>query len=273
MIAALLASFAVALAAPWIARWWSGRGAWLLLGLPVALAVYVATLIPHIAAGAVPEAVRAWAPDMGVALALRCDGLGAIFALLITALGALVVAYSIPYLAHAHRRTRFFGYLLLFMSAMLGIVLADDLLVLYVFWELTTVASFLLIGFESEREQARGAAQQSLLVTSLCGLAMLAGFVLLSIAAGTSRISDIVAAGAEVRAHRLYAPALVLIALGAFAKSAQFPLHFRLPNAMSAPTPVSAYLHSATMVKAGIYLLARCRRAPAPGARAGRCRP
>lgn len=258
MTAALLISFAVALAAPWIARWRAGSGACLLVLLPAALAVYFAALVPMVAQGAAALAVRTWVPAMGVSLALRCDGLSLFFALLITVMGALVVAYSIRYLADTGQRGRFFAYLLLFMSAMLGIVLADDLFALYVFWELTSITSFLLIGFENAQDKARDAARQSLLVTSSCGLVMLAGFILLSIAAGgTFRISEIVERAGEVRAHGLYAPALVLIAIGAFAKSAQFPLHFWLPNAMSAPTPVSAYLHSATMVKAGIYLLAR----------------
>lgn len=258
MIAALLISFAVALAAPWIARRRAGRGAWLLVLLPAALAVYFAALVPTVAQGTAALAVRTWAPAMGVTLALRCDGLSLFFALLITVMGALVVAYSIRYLADTGQRGRFFAYLLLFMSAMLGLVLADDLFALYVFWELTSITSFLLIGFDNAQEKARSAARQSLLVTSSCGLVMLAGFILLSIAAGgTFRISEITERAGEVRAHGLYAPALVLIAIGAFAKSAQFPFHFWLPNAMSAPTPVSAYLHSATMVKAGIYLLAR----------------
>jgi multicomponent Na+:H+ antiporter subunit A len=258
MSAALLLSFAVALAAPWIARWRSGRGAWLLVLLPVALAGYYAALAPGVAGGAVLVAVYEWLPLLDVDLALRGDGLSLIFALLISVLGALVVAYSISYLGDVAHRGRFYAYLLLFMSAMLGIAFADNLLALYVFWELTSITSYLLIGFHSEREEARSAAQQSLVVTSACGLVMLAGFVLLSIAAGgTFRISEIVDRADAVRAHALYAPALVTIAIGAFAKSAQFPLHFWLPNAMAAPTPVSAYLHSAALVKAGVYLLAR----------------
>jgi multicomponent Na+:H+ antiporter subunit A len=152
---------------------------------------------------------------------------------------------------------RFFLYLLLFQASMLGLVLADNIITLFVFWELTTVTSYFLIGFDHASEQARRKAWQALLVTGIGGLALLAGFLLLAAAGGSMELSELVKAGDEIRSHALYPAILVLVLLGAFTKSAQLPFHFWLPNAMAAPTPVSAYLHSATMVKAGIYLLAR----------------
>ena len=152
---------------------------------------------------------------------------------------------------------RFYAWLLMFMSAMLGVVLADNILLLFVFWELTSFSSFMLIGFNHEEAASRGAALQALLVTSSGGLAMLAGLVMLGLIGGTFELSTLLTRGVMLQASPWYAPALILVLLGAFTKSAQFPFHFWLPNAMAAPTPVSAYLHSATMVKAGIYLLAR----------------
>src|SRR5690625_1589714 len=152
---------------------------------------------------------------------------------------------------------RFYLALLLFMASMLGVVLSDNLITLFVFWELTSFTSFMLIGFNHESPESRKSALQALLVTFGGGLALLAGVVLMGIAGGTMEISEILSSGDLIRNHGLYLPILILFLLGAFTKSAQFPFHFWLPNAMAAPTPVSAYLHSATMVKAGIYLLAR----------------
>jgi multicomponent Na+:H+ antiporter subunit A len=199
----------------------------------------------------------AWLPSLGVEIAFRLDGLSRLFALLITGIGAGVFLYAAAYLAGHPLQHRFLAVLMLFMAAMLGAVLADDLLLLFVFWELTSLASFLLIGFDSQRAEARRAAQQGLMVTVTGGLAMLAGILLLGRAAGTFSISAILAQGAMLAADPLTPLIIVLIAIGCFAKSAQWPLHFWLPNAMAAPTPVSAYLHSATMVKLGVYLLAR----------------
>src|SRR5262249_26045934 len=152
---------------------------------------------------------------------------------------------------------RFFSFILLFMGAMQGLVLSDSFLTLFVFWELTSITSFLLIGFDHGREPARRAALQALVVTGMGGLALLAGLLLITIATGAGSFSDLLAAGPFPAGSGLFLPALLLILAGAFTKSAQFPFHFWLPNAMEAPTPVSAYLHSATMVKAGVYLLAR----------------
>jgi multicomponent Na+:H+ antiporter subunit A len=190
-------------------------------------------------------------------LALRADGLGLLFALLVSGVGTLIVCYAGGYLKGHPQLGRFYGWLLTFMAAMLGVALADNLLLLFVFWELTSLSSYALIGFEHDREAARAAALQAFLVTGGGGLALLAGVILLGLAGGSLNVSALIAARHTLLSSPLYLPALCLILLGAFTKSAQFPFHFWLPNAMEAPTPVSAYLHSATMVKAGVYLLAR----------------
>ncbi len=198
-----------------------------------------------------------WLPSLGIELAFRLDGLSRLMALLITGIGAGVFLYAASYMAGHPLLHRFLATLTLFMAAMLGAVLSDDLLLLFVFWELTSLASFLLIGFDAQRAEARRAAQQGLMVTVAGGLAMLAGILLLGGAAGSFSLTAILGQGASLAAHPQAGWIVVLIAIGCFAKSAQWPLHFWLPNAMAAPTPVSAYLHSATMVKLGVYLLAR----------------
>ena len=199
----------------------------------------------------------AWMPALGLELGFRMDGLAWLFALLILGIGALVVLYAAYYLHHEDPRARFFMFLMLFMGAMLGVVLADNLVLLVVFWELTSLASFLLIGYWSHRRDARQGARMALAITGGGGLCLLAGVLLLGHVAGSYRLDDVLAAGPVIREHPLYLPTLLLVLLGAFTKSAQFPFHFWLPHAMAAPTPVSAYLHSATMVKAGVFLLAR----------------
>jgi len=198
-----------------------------------------------------------WFPSLGVSFSFYLDGLSLLFALLITLIGALVVLYAGAYMAEEKHPGRFFVYLLAFMVAMLGAVLADNAITLFLFWEMTTVTSFLLIGFEHRKEVSRAAALQALLVTGGGGLVLLAGLVLLTQVAGETQISALLLKGDAIRSHAAYPAILTLVLIGAFAKSAQVPFHFWLPNAMAAPTPVSAYLHSATMVKAGIYLMAR----------------
>ncbi len=195
--------------------------------------------------------------SLGVTGGLRLDGLSFVFALLITGIGALIFLFTQGYFSGDERRGRLSVILLLFMTAMLGAVTADDVIVLFVFWELTSLTSFLLVGFDHEKLKARKAALQALLVTGGGGLALLAGLILIAMAAGTTSLSGILASRDAVLAHPAAMPAMLLIILGCFTKSAQVPFHFWLPNAMAAPTPVSAYLHSATMVKLGIYLLAR----------------
>lgn len=198
-----------------------------------------------------------WVPSLDVNLSFRLDGLSFLFAALISGIGALVQIYALAYLRGKPSRFSFHLYLTLFMLAMLGVVTSDNILLLFVFWELTTITSYLLIGFNHDSKKSRTNALQSLIVTGAGGLALLAGLILLGMVAGSYELSVIIERSALIRQHSLFVPTLVLILLGAFTKSAQFPFHFWLPNAMAAPTPVSAYLHSATMVKAGIYLLAR----------------
>lgn len=199
----------------------------------------------------------AWAPGLGVEFAFHIDGLSAQFLALITGIGTLVFVYASGYLAHEPRRGRLFLILTLFVLAMAGAVSADNLLALFLFWELTSLTSFLLVGFHHENEQARNAARQALLVTLGGGLALLAAILLLGEMAGSYSLQAIVARGPMLADDPRLPAALLLLMLGCFTKSAQFPFHFWLPNAMSAPTPVSAYLHSSTLVKLGIYLLAR----------------
>ena len=196
-------------------------------------------------------------PSLGVAGGLSLDGLAALFSLLITGIGTLIFVYSAAYLKDDPRLRRLVVMLLLFMMAMLGAVTADDVIVLFVFWELTSLTSFFLVGYDHEKASARKAALQALLITAGGGLALMAGLILLAMAAGTTSLSGIIAAREAVLSHPAATGAMLLIILGCFTKSAQLPFHFWLPNAMAAPTPVSAYLHSATMVKLGIYLLAR----------------
>jgi multicomponent K+:H+ antiporter subunit A len=198
-----------------------------------------------------------WAPAIGLDFALRLDGLSLLFAGLITGIGLLVILYAHYYLSDEDRGGRFFAYLLFFMGSMLGVVTADNLLLLLVFWELTSLSSFLLIGFWRGAAEARQGARLALFVTGAGGLALLAGVLLIGDIVGSFSLGDVLAAGDRVRADPRYPLVLALVLLGAFTKSAQFPFHFWLPHAMAAPTPVSAYLHSATMVKAGIFLLMR----------------
>ncbi len=215
------------------------------------------TALPAIAAGETLRVALPWVPSLGVSVSFFIDGLSLLFILLICGTGTFVSLYASAYLRGHPQRGRFFAFLLFFELSMLGLVAADDLITLFVFWELTTVSSYLLIGFDHANETARRNAWQALLVTGGGGLALLAGFLLLAAAGNASTLTGLLAAADGVRGHPHYAAILILVLLGAFTKSAQFPFHFWLPNAMAAPTPVSAYLHSATMVKAGIYLLAR----------------
>lgn len=231
---------------------------WFVLPLPIILFIYFLTFIPITSNQKTIIESLNWIPSLGINFTAKVDGLGLLFALLITGIGALVVLYSIYYLAKDKEKLNtFYVYLLLFMGAMLGVVLSDNLIVMYAFWELTSFSSFLLIGYWYERDKSRYGAQKSMLITVFGGLAMLCGIILLYIMTGTFSITEIVPQSNEIFHHALFIPALLCILLGAFTKSAQFPFYIWLPDAMEAPTPVSAYLHSATMVKAGIYLVAR----------------
>ncbi|MFN9634998.1 MAG: proton-conducting transporter membrane subunit, partial [Erythrobacteraceae bacterium] len=217
----------------------------------------LAGLAGPVIGGAVPSATISWVPALGLDLTLMVDGLGLMFAGLILGIGLLVVIFAHFYLYEGEATGRFFASLMLFQGAMLGIVLAGNVLLLLIFWELTSLSSFLLIGFCQHKAEARQGARMALAVTGGGGLALIGGLVLLGQVAGSFDLAVILARGAVVQASPLYPVTLALILIGCFTKSAQFPFHFWLPHAMAAPTPVSAYLHSATMVKAGVFLLAR----------------
>jgi multicomponent Na+:H+ antiporter subunit A len=225
--------------------------------LPGSLTALLLAELARVLAGGPRHIEIAWAPSLGLTLSFHLDGLGLLFALLISGIGTLVVLYASAYLQDHPRAGRFYASLFAFMGSMLGVALSDNILTLFVFWELTGFTSFLLIGFEHDRADARSAALQALIVTGAGGLALLAAGVLLIDISGTANLSMMVTGSAAIAAHPAYAAVVGLVLLAAFTKSAQVPFHFWLPNAMAAPTPVSAYLHSATMVKAGVYLIAR----------------
>lgn len=224
---------------------------------PLAGLILLLMQAPAVLGGETLKLMLPWLPGLGLNFSLRLDGLGFLFALLILGIGLLVILYARYYLSEREPIGRFFAFLQLFMGAMLGVVLSENLLLMLVFWEATSLSSFLLIGFWGHRSDARKGARMALTVTGAGGLALLAGILLLGHVAGSFELSDVLAAGDRIRAHALYPVLLCLVLLGALTKSAQFPFHFWLPHAMAAPTPVSAYLHSATMVKAGVFLLAR----------------
>lgn len=227
-------------------------GAVALIGLGLVVATY-----PQIAAQGVIQYKVTWLPELGLDLKLRMDGFAWILATLINAIGFLVVLYARYYLSAADPLPRFFSFLLGFQGAMLGIVLSGNLIQLVFFWETTSLFSFLLISYWHQTAQARDAGRMALLITSSGGLCLFAGVLLLGEVVGSYDLDRVLSSGALIRSHALYVPVLVLVVLGAITKSAQFPFHFWLPSAMAAPTPVSAYLHSATMVKAGVFLLVR----------------
>ncbi len=233
------------------------RTAWLAGAVTLASIGLLLTQAPAVMGGTTVQSFATWVPEVGLNLGLRLDGLSLMFALLITGMGLLIIIYADSYLGKDDPVGKFFSTLMLFMAAMLGIVLSDNLLLLMVFWELTSISSFLLVGYWKHRADARDGARMALAITGGGGLAMLGGFVLLGQIAGTYEISQMSGMAAQIQADARYPAALILILVGCFTKSAQFPFHFWLPQAMAAPTPVSAYLHSATMVKAGIFLLAR----------------
>ncbi len=257
MLLAVVSGFAAALFAPFIHRRLPRYSGWLFATLPAGLFVYFVSFSGRIAEAETPRFAYTWLGSLGIDLTFHVDGLSLLFALLIAAIGALVIVYSGSYLAGHAEQGIFFSHMLAFMASMLGLVLADNAIVLFIFWELTSLSSYFLIGFDHRRAGARHAALQALLVTGLGGLALLAGLILMGSVFGTLEISQWMLTGDAIRFHVLYLPIVLLIAGAAFTKSAQIPFHFWLPNAMEAPAPVSTYLHSATMVKAGIYLLAR----------------
>ena len=248
------------LGAPLVA-WCSLRGrkpaAWASGALALLSFAWLLPLLPGTLDGEVTIQRFSWIPAAGLDLAFRPDGLGMLFMFLILGIGLLVILYAYYYLSTKDHLGRLYAYLLLFMGSMLGVVLSENLIQLLIFWELTSLSSFLLIAYWRQTKAARRGARMALAVTGAGGLALLGGFILIGQIVGSYDLSVVLASGDLVRAHPLYTPALLLVLLGAFTKSAQFPFHFWLPHAMAAPTPVSSYLHSATMVKAGVFLLAR----------------
>ena len=225
--------------------------------LPLVLFFAAISLLPQTSAGGFYRFEFPWIPSLGVQVSFMLDALSVLFTLVITGIGFFITLYSADYLHGHHHTGRFFFFLHAFMLSMLGLVISDNALALFVFWELTTIFSYLLIGFEHEKESSRYSARQALLVTGAGGLVLLIGFLLLEIITGTYEISQMESMASQLKNHSLYGLILTTIFIGAFTKSAQFPFFFWLPNAMAAPTPISAFLHSATMVKGGIYLLAR----------------
>jgi multicomponent Na+:H+ antiporter subunit A len=225
--------------------------------IPAALTAYFAWALALVAAAGPFTVTVPWAPGLGLALSFRLDGLGTVFALIVAGVGTLIVAYAASYLDGRPHTGKFQVFLFAFMGSMLGLVLTDNVIALYLFWELTGFTSYFLIGFEHERAAARRAALQALIVTAAGGLSLLAAGVLLMQIGGTPSLSGLVAGQTRLTDHPLYVGLALLVLMAAFTKSAQVPFHFWLPNAMEAPTPVSAYLHSATMVTAGVYLVAR----------------
>ena len=237
----------------------SGRTptAWMTALMPALALGVLLQYAPQVLSGSVPVFSAQWVPVLGLNLSLHLDGLAFLFSLLILGIGLLIILYARYYLSDRDDMGLFYAYLLFFMSAMLGVVLSSNLLQLWLFWELTSISSFLLISFWSHKSEARKGARMALAVTGAGGLALLGALLLIAHVTGTYELRDVLNMGDVLRASEWYPVILTLFLLGAFTKSAQFPFHFWLPHAMAAPTPVSAYLHSATMVKAGVFLLAR----------------
>lgn len=249
-----IAPFVAALLAPLVQRAARPFAGWVLALVPAGLFLLLLTMVePVISTGAISARIG-WIPTYGLDLSFVVDGLSLTFALTISGIGTLIVLYSGAYLKGHPQLGRFFAFLLAFMGAMLGLVLADNMLALFMFWELTSVTSFLLIGFDHTRQASRRGAIQALVITNIGGMGLLVGAILVHQLTG---VWDMSALGDEIRASSLYGLVLAAFLAAAFTKSAQVPFHFWLPNAMEAPTPVSAFLHSATMVQGGVYLLAR----------------
>lgn len=254
---AVLAPFAAAVVAPFLTRLLKHNAAWPLALVPALIFLHFVGFIEPVSRGETFVAAKAWAPSYGINFSVYVDGLSTLFGLLISGIGTFIILYAGGYLKGHPQQGRFFSFLFMFMGAMLGLVLGNNLISLFIFWELTSITSFLLIGFDHLRAASRRAAIQALVVTGGGGLALLAGFILIISATGEIEMSVLLGSPDIIKDSGLYLPIFLLVLGGAFTKSAQFPFHFWLPNAMEAPTPVSAYLHSATMVKAGVYMLMR----------------
>ena len=241
----------------WLKQFSRGVTALGAIGVSLSSFLLLVSQAPAVFKGAVITQSWSWLPQLGIDFSFRLDSLGLLFSLLISGIGTLIYIYAYYYLSPKNSLSKLYILLMLFMAAMLGISLSNNLLILLVFWEMTSISSFLLVGYWSNYEAAQRGSRMALTITGMGGLAMLGGFILLGQMTGTYQIDQILTMTEQIQAHHLFVPTLLLILLGAFTKSAQFPFHFWLPNAMAAPTPVSAYLHSATMVKAGLFLIAR----------------
>ncbi|ADF54811.1 MAG: Na(+)/H(+) antiporter subunit A [Zunongwangia sp.] len=258
MISAILLGFLFAILLVFAGKFFKGKYAVLSSLIPLGLFVYFLQFIPEVMGGNIIRESYNWVPSFGVNLGFTLDGLSLLFCLMITGIGFLVFAYTSAYLHHHKYLDRFYGYLSVFMAAMLGLVLSDNVISLFIFWELTSISSFFLIGFNNTQEASRKSALVALGITGLGGMFLLAGVIVLGNITGTFSIAEMLNMSPElIKGNEYYSLAVILLFGAAFTKSAQFPFHFWLPGAMKAPTPVSTYLHSATMVKAGIYLVMR----------------
>lgn len=257
MLVAVLAGFALSFLIPLIHKITPRFSGVIFSILPASLFVFFVAQLSQVVNGEGILVKYNWIPTLNIELSFYLDGLSLFFVLLITGFGAFIFLYASSYLKGDRYFDRFYIYLFLFMSSMLGLVLSGNLISMFVFWELTSLTSYMLIGFYNENETSRKNALQAMLVTVLGGLAMMAGIILIGMIAGSYSFNELLNSSDLLKEHPWYLAALILILIGAFTKSAQFPFHFWLPNAMAAPAPVSAYLHSTTMVKAGVYLLAR----------------
>lgn len=254
---ALLAPFIAAALSPFLVKVFKHNAVWLLAIFPALAFAQFLSFMPGVAEGQSFSGMLEWVPTFNVTFSYYVDGLALVFALLILGIGTFITLYAGGYLKGHEKLGQFLAFLFLFMGAMLGVVVADNIITLFIYWELTSITSFLLIGFNHLSRASRRSAIQALIVTGGGGLALMAGLLLMAQVSGSMEMSEILSSGDVLRNSGYYTPIFILIVIGAFTKSAQFPFHFWLPNAMEAPTPVSAYLHSATMVKAGVYLLMR----------------
>jgi multicomponent Na+:H+ antiporter subunit A len=247
----------VALLAPLVRKYLKNHAGWIYALWPFTGFLYYLSLLGPINQGEILVETFEWLPALGINFSFYVDGFSILFSLLVLGIGTFIMVYAGYYMRPYPMKGRFMGYLLLFMMAMQGIVVSGNLITMFVFWELTSVSSYLLIGYYHEKPEARASALQAFLITGFGGLALLGGFVLMGIPYGTYELTYILSNPQIIQQSSFYLPVFILILIGAFTKSAQFPFHFWLPGAMTAPSPVSAFLHSATMVKAGVFLLAR----------------
>jgi multicomponent Na+:H+ antiporter subunit A len=257
MLIAILPGFIFSVFLVVAGKFFRGKPAILSAIIPLSLFVYFVGFIKEVSGGRIIRESYDWVPSFGANLGFTLDGLSLLFSLMITGIGFLVFVYTSIYLKGHQYLDRFYGYLSIFMAAMLGLVLSDNMISLFVFWELTSISSFFLIGFNNTSEPSRKSAITALAVTGLGGMSLLAGALILGVVGGTYTISELLNSNQVLADSPYYIPIVIFVFGAAFTKSAQFPFHFWLPGSMLAPTPVSTYLHSATMVKAGIYLLMR----------------